>query len=67
MNTVAIIDAGGRALAQEQERELVSIPFDSTCTLCHQFKPCVRCVNIGWVCLDCQPTLFDLDEPADVE
>jgi hypothetical protein len=42
------------ALANEHRRGGRSIPLDSTCMVCNRWKPCVRCVDIGWVCLDCQ-------------
>ena len=41
------------ALVNERQRGGTSIPLPSTCMVCGQWKPCVRCVDIGWVCLDC--------------
>jgi hypothetical protein len=44
------------ALAEERQRfkRSGSIPLPSTCMVCGQWKPCVRVIDIGWICLDCQ-------------
>jgi hypothetical protein len=42
------------ALAAERRRGAVSIPIDATCMVCGEQRPCVRVVEIGWICLACQ-------------
>jgi hypothetical protein len=42
------------AYAAEHRRSGTSIPLDSTCMVCGNYKPCVRVIDIGWICLDCQ-------------
>jgi hypothetical protein len=31
----------------------MAIPLKAVCMVCGEHKDCVRCVDIGWVCLDC--------------
>ncbi len=47
------------ALANERRRGGRSIPLDSSCMVCGEYRPCVRVVEIGWICLQCQ-------QPAEV-
>lgn len=35
------------------EKEPRSIPLDAHCMNCGEWRQCVRCVDIGWVCLVC--------------